>query len=493
MSSQPIPAANQRPVSVFKGIPYGTANRFEAPRKAESWTGVRNTANFGPAAPQPAFTAPPPALAEIITDPGPMGEDCLVLNIWTPATDSAKRPVMVWLHGGGFSYGSGASPAYAGTELAAKRDVVVVTVNHRLNLFGYLYLAQLGGGRYADSGNAGMLDIVLALEWVRDNIAVFGGDPDNVTIFGESGGGWKVSTLMAMPAAQGLFHKAIVQSGPFLRAMTPDRATQVAVAVLSRLGLQPNQAGELENLPMGRLLEGVYAIPGGPLAITPVVDGRSVPTHPFHPVAPAISAGVPLLIGSTATETTLLEPPPDHLDDSALLAKTKERMGLDDAAAERLLAVYKKTHGDNVEAWLALASDNFMRINSIRQAEAKAAQNAAPAYMYLFTWRTPAFDGKLRSPHALEIPFVFDHPDVWPSFTAGEQRYALADKMSAAWTEFARTGKPSHPELPDWPTYTTDRRATMIFDNECRVADDPYGEDRAALELSGCGSTWLPA
>ena len=481
-----------RPVHVFKGIPYGAAARFQAPRKPQPFAGVREAFHLGHRAPHPAMAAPSGPFAKVMELPDETGEDCLVLNVWTPALDTARRPVMVWLHGGAFSFGSGGPSVYAGTDLAAKRDVVVVTVNHRLNVFGYLYLEHLGGEKFADSANAGMLDIIAALEWVRDNIAQFGGDPSNVTIFGESGGGMKVTALMAMPAAKGLFHRAIAQSGPFLKAMSREQASGITAAVLAQLGMEPKQVDQLQNIPVEQLANTINALPGGPLAIAPILDGRSLYAHPFDPEAPAQSADVPLLIGSNATEMTLIEPPPETLDDATLLARVKERMRIDDAAAERLLAVYKKTYGDNIEAWLALESDRFMRINSIRQAERKAAQHAAPVYMYYFTWRSPALGGYLRSAHALEIPFVFDHVDTWLEILGtGQDRYQLADKISGAWTTFARTGKPSDPGLPEWPAYTLERRATMILNQQCSVVGDPHGDQRQAFEASGGGSASL--
>jgi para-nitrobenzyl esterase len=486
-------------VNVFKGVPYGASTagigRFMPPAGAESWTGIRDAFALGPRSPQPPMMLPPQIqeLSEGMRYEDPMGEDCLCLNVWSATLDTAaRRPVMVWLHGGGFFAGSGGPSIYDGTDLAAKHGVVVVTVNHRLNLFGYLYLAELGGEKYADSGNAGMLDIVQSLEWVRDNIAEFGGDPGNVTIFGESGGGMKVSTLMAMPAAKGLFHRAIVQSGPMLKAISRDRATRFAQALLAKLNLNTGQVDELQNLPYQQLLDACSAIPGGAFATAPVVDGGSLPRDPFDPDAPELSLDVPMLIGSNATEFTLFESPPDSMDDATLRDLTKQRMRLDDAAADRLIDVYKRVHGSNIEAHVALESDRFMRINSIRQVERKTAQGGARAYMYYFTWRTPVLNGRLRSPHAIEIPFVFDHPDAWKGLTGeGSERYILAKKMSAAWVAFAHTGSPATPDLPNWPAYSSDDRATMVFDNECKVVGDPGREERLAFEASGGGSTAL--
>jgi len=491
-ASGKVRGAVQTGVHVFKGVPYGSsmsgARRFQSPAKADPWTGVRDAFELGPKCPQLEMTLPPPmqAILDGIRSDPPMGEDCLCLNVWSANLGSSnQRPVMVWLHGGGFTAGSGGSLVYDGTALAAKHDVVVVTLNHRLNIFGYLYLAELGGEEFADSGNAGMLDIVAALEWVRDNIAEFGGDPGNVTIFGESGGGMKVTALMAMPAAQGLFHRAIVQSGPFLRAVPRRRATQATEIFLATLGLKSSQVRELQNVPVERLMEAMPSMPGGLMALAPVADGRSLPGHPFDPAAPAISASVPLLIGSNSTEFTLFEMPPTDLDDATFLAQVKQRMRIDDSAAGELIAAYKKAHVNNIDASLAFESDRFMRINSILQAERKAMQGGAPVYMYQFSWKTPVLSGTLRSPHALEIPFVFDNVDLWTGLTGeGPERYPLADKMSTAWAAFAHLGSPGHNGLPAWPAYTSDRRSTMMFDNECRTVDDPGAEERQAFLAS---------
>ncbi len=478
-------------VSAFFGIPYGasTANarRFMPPSKPESWTGVREAVEFGPRSPQGPSGLIPEVAA--VDRREPASEDCLRLNVWTAGVGAGHRPVMVWLHGGGYSQGSGAFIVYDGANLACRHDVVVVTVNHRLNVFGYLYLAELGGEKYANSSNVGMLDIVAALEWVRDNIAAFGGDPSNVTIFGQSGGGGKVSTLMAMPSAKGLFHRAVVESASAIRGVPKDEATNSAEAYLAKLGLKPNQIDELQKLPVEQLVTamGDGGGVGGPgLRLAPVVDGHSLPRNPFDPDAPEISATVPLLIGSVETEVTFMRSTPlDPMDDDALRAHVKQVLrGADDAAVTRLIDVYRKGRPNirNIDLYLILASDATFRAGVLTEAERKASQGTASVFMYYFTWKSPVRDGKLKTLHTLEIPFVFDNVDLATAMTgSGQERYALADKVSSAWAAFARTGNPSHKGLPNWPAFDTKQRATMVLDNECAVVEDPNGEERQAL------------
>jgi para-nitrobenzyl esterase len=496
-TSGKIRGAVNNGIHTFKGIPYadpaeGKA-RFMPPAKPAPWTGVRDALAFGPRAFQNdnSFALMPELLALFSAEPLPMGENCLVLNVWTPALDGRKRPVMFWCHGGAFISGSGSSPWYDGTNLAKKGDVVVVTVNHRLGVPGYLHLGDIAGEAYASSGNAGMLDIVEALKWVRDNIANFGGDSGNVTIFGESGGGAKVSVLMAMPAAHGLFHKAIIQSGPAVTVATREDATETAHAVLAELGIDAKHIERLHEVPAEDLIKAQTAVLAkvgfgmGSLmnrrrvGFNPVVDGKAIPHHPFEPVAPKISANVPLMIGTNKDEILLFAPQLANVDEPTMKSRMQGFLG---DSADRIVEAYRRARPGASAADIAVAitSDRFMRIGSITLAERQAAQNSAPAFMYLFTWETPVLGGRLKSPHALEIPFVFDNVATDRLSGEGPEKFALAEKMSKAWLAFARSGNPNHEGLPKWPAYSAEQRPTMIFNNECKIANDPYGAERLA-------------
>jgi para-nitrobenzyl esterase len=457
-----------------------------------------------------------PEMGDALIGHGPMSEDCLTLNVWTPGLSrSAKRPVMVWFHGGGFRTGWSGSIMYDGQELARKHDVVVVGVNHRLNLFGFLYLDEIAGGaKYGQPANAGLLDMVLALEWVRDNIGTFGGDPGNVTLFGQSGGGGKVSNLQAMPRAKGLFHRAIVQSTiseTALRGKPRAEATQTAEVLLSRLGVKPNQLGDLWKFSSEQLLAAMNggqgpaetnrsagAVAGGEaiegdlsLRLVPVVDGPILPANPFDPVAPGISASVPLIVGSVETESVPYAAPKDpywtmdSMDDATLLNTVKGALRADDAAARHLVDIYRKNRpkASNLDIAMILTSDaGTLRTAGYTIAEHKAAQNKAPVYLYEFQWNSPVRQGKVRAMHGVELGFVFDHvDDVQWMIGNGADRYALAEKISGAWVAFARTGNPNHKGLPAWRPFNAQSRPTMVFDNECGCVDDPHGEERLAI------------
>ena len=481
-------------VTIFKGIPYAKANKFEAPVQADSWEGIRSCRQYGPVSPQGARSgwANDEIAFAFNWNDGVQGEDCLRLNVWTPALDSRKRPVMVWLHGGGYSAGSGQElPSYDGTSLAFAEDVVVVSINHRLNVLGFLDLSAYGE-TYAKSANAGLLDIVASLKWVRDNIAAFGGDPSNVTIFGQSGGGGKVTTLLATPCAKGLFHKAIVQSGSMLRTMESKYSRKIGIATVRNLGLDASSIDKISEVPYGELLaagekaiaqvkaeadrDGVASFIFG---WAPTVDGAVLPSQPFDPQAPAISAEIPMIIGTTRHEfsMTTYVPALRNAGREEVIGILKGRYG---EGTERFLELFAKAYPGSKPADM-LDADFVFRPGAIEQALRKSLQGAAPVYMYMFNWESPVLDGILRSTHCMEIPFVFNNADRHASMTGGgAQAMELASKMSHCWAEFARCGKPSAEGLPEWEPFEAEKRAVMFFDNTCKMS---YSHDKELMDF----------
>jgi para-nitrobenzyl esterase len=497
--------ASSAGICSFKGIPYGAPTalrgRFMPPEAARPWSGAREAIAYAGRAWQlPNRPKRRPVLETLLgpADTSQESEDCLTLNVWTPGLgDGAKRPVMVWLHGGAFGYGSGNRTVTDGVNLARRGDVVVVSINHRLNIFGFLHLADIGGSVWAHSGNAGMLDIVAALRWVRDNIPDFGGDPGNVTIFGESGGGGKVSALLAMPAARGLFHRAIIQSGAAIRVSTRERANALAEAVLKELGIGQNECERLQSIPAERLLAAIAPASRAvgpsrwPLLdrydFGPVVDGNDLPQHPGEPGAPAIADDIPLLIGGTREESAFFLADDDAVWSGTLTeAAMRERLvTVAGDKTDQLLSVYRATMpqastGDRLIA--ALTGSNFW-IRTVLLAERYAARRGTPVYMYSLDWQSPAHDGRVKAHHAMDLPFVFDNVDVADTTAGAPGAGALASRISATWVAFARTGSPNNSAIPSWPAYSAEDRATMVLDNDCRVVRDP---DRDARFLWSC-------
>ncbi len=462
-------------IQVFKGVRFGAdtaARRFMAPVPPMAWGGVRDALEHGASSPQSSRE-------------DAVGEDCLFLNVYTPAPrDGAKRPVMVYIHGGAYNNGSGSSPLYDGVRLCRRGDVVVVTVNHRLNAFGYLYLAR-HDGLYADSGNAGQLDLILALRWVRDNIAEFGGDLANVTVFGQSGGGAKIATLMAMPAAAGLFHRAATMSGQQVTASGPLNATLRAQAILDALKLPPERIGEIRTMPYQRIVEVLGTrdpvLPFGGVSFAPVLDERNLLRHPFYPDAPGQSAHLPMMIGNTHDETRAFlggDPANFALSWEQLPAKLAPNMRVD-IQPEAVIAAYRKLYPS------LSPSDLFFRITTasrswrgaIIEAEERA-RSGSPAFVYQLNWATPKDGGKFGAPHASDIQLVFDNIAKPGATAIGPQAQTMADMMSEAFIAFARSGVPAARTLPRWEAYDLARRQTMIFDVPPRMEDDPRGAER---------------
>jgi para-nitrobenzyl esterase len=487
---------DDRGLCVFRGVRYGAPPvgdlRFKPPRKPAPWTEVADAFQYGARAIQ--ASGGPSAQAGT---PG-MSEDCLFLNVWTPGIDRKKRPVMVWLHGGGFSSGSGGDAITEGGNLARKGDVVVVSVNHRLNVFGYLQLSKEWGPEYVSSGLAGMLDIVLSLEWVRDNIARFGGNPGNVTIFGESGGARKVPMLMAMPPAKGLFHKAIIQSGSGLDAPSKAEAISLGRELLKKLGIAEGDREALKRAGTQAIFDAQQAAapaasPAGQLTMpisgfVPCVDGIALPRKPFTPDAPAISAKIPILIGSNKDEMTIFrarDPKFGASTDADFTAYMRQQLP---GKAEALIPALRTAFPDYSPSHLITVMETLKGywIATVLQADRKAAQGAAPVYVYLLAWETPVDGGRLRSHHALDLPLVFNNIETSRSMVGpGPEPQRVADQMSAAWIAFARSGDPNADGLPRWRPYDLKNRAAMIFNLNSYLQNDPYSEIRQILLRAG--------
>lgn len=475
-------------VHIFRGIHYGAStagnNRFAAPKPPAPWQGVRDAMGYGTRCPQLPDGGSSPNYSSW-REPLASGEDCLSLNVWTPGLASiAKRPVMVWLHGGGLSVGSGATPTTDGRNLARRQDVVVVSVNHRLNLFGYLYFGDLArDGSVA--ANPGQLDLIAALEWVRDNIAEFGGDPENVTIFGHSGGGLKVAGVMAMPAAKGLFHRAILQSGFGTTTVAPAEGERITASLCKALNVHPGDISALRKVPVDRLLSALQDVTGGNPMQGPglVADDATVAQTPFGHGLPTVSPDVPVMVGHTTAETTVLFPPPGAFDlrwdnlPAALEGRVR--------APAALINGFQKLRPNATpsDLFFAITTEAGMGRNARIVAEARTTGARQPVFAYLVNWSSPAQQGRLRSPHGVEVPMVFDM--VTEAYATVGERMAnaqqLADIMSSYWANFARSGNPNGECLASWPAYEQGRRATMVFDTQSTLQDDPLGAEQALI------------
>ena len=475
-------------VYIYKGIPYAKAKRFEAAVKPDAWQGVRSSTMYGPVAPLLTPTTSVQDEIEFVFDHdwGYTNEDCLNLNVWTPSiSDNKKRPVMVWIHGGGFTAGSSHElPSYDGLNISKKGDVVVVSINHRLNVLGFLDLSAYGE-KYRHAANNSILDIVMALDWVKKNISNFGGDPNNVTIFGQSGGGAKVNTLMAMPKAKGLFHKAINQSGSFRTAILEKEDTQaIASETLSILGLDASSVDSIQKIPFEvlvdassralKIVEKKMREQGKPvigfgLDWGPSRDGEDLPYQVSSNEALALSKHIPLLIGTTKNEfTPFTNMKFANASEAEVMAHIKNRYK---EKADDYVKAVKKAYPNDTDPKDLLYVDTMFRPGAVEQANAKSSlKDGADVFMYLFKWQSPVFDGKYKAVHCMELPFVFDNVDLANHMTGGGvEAHLLADKMSAAWINFAKTGNPNTEGLPEWPSYNQSNTATMHFDVKCEV------------------------
>ena len=492
-----IRGMNHHGVKVFKGIRYGAStagkNRFMPPQPPQPWTGILDAFDYGQIAPQTPADRRGDYTNLIMWDgqPGGIGEDCLCLNLWTRSVnDNAKRAVYVIFHGGGFVSGSGNAMGFDGYDAARRDDVVVVSVTHRLGSFGYLNLTDAGAPEeFKYAGVTGVMDMVASLKWVRDHIGNFGGDPDRVMIFGQSGGGAKTSTLLATPSAKSLFHRAAVQSGSALKLMTPEAGAKSAEQLLAVLEIDKNNIADIQEVPFTRLLAAQAALVPQGVAFSPVIGNDFLPRHPFHPEAPPESSDIPVIISTTLDESAIALSNFD-LSEEGLKDQLKQNFG---DQADRIYQLYRDMYPD-VTPYLIqarIATDRGFRKNAIRQAELKSQQDGAPAYYYLWEWPVPTYDGKFGAVHGVDVGsaiHIYREPMTGCGFSEGMK---MVDRLAAVWASFAKTGIPDSDLTPEWVPYNTDTRPTMVFDINTRMENDYRGQFRMLWEELGGADSLL--
>jgi para-nitrobenzyl esterase len=493
-----LQGASERGLYAFRGVPYAAPPsgplRFRPPQPPTPWAGVRDATRSGPAAPQYAL----PFFSWINAAARSPGSDCLTLNVFTPGLDGARRPVLVWIHGGGFLVGSGSTVVYEGHALAERGDVVVVTINYRLGALGFAHLGSVLGGEFADSTNLGVRDQIAALEWVRDHIDRFGGDPDNVTVFGQSAGGMSVATLLGAPRARRLFRRAICQSGAADHVIERAEAERAASALLRRLGGPAPSQASLGRIPIETLLEAQASVMAELadwntlMVFLPMVDGDVVPEQPIDAIRRGATAQVPLLTGATLEEWKLfglVDPGIGRFEEADLESRLAQVLPAGAPAAGDAAREFRRALGDRSAArtprdvWSAFQTSRVFHVPSARLAEAQH-QGGGSVHSYLITWRAPAMRRVLGACHAIEIPFVFGNegnPLARPFSGLTRDGHRFARALQRSWLAFARTGNPGHDRLPTWPRYRPDERATMVLGRESRLADAPLEAERELL------------
>ena len=471
-------------IHVFKGMRYGASTagalRFMPPIAPDKWIGIQDAFQYGDQSPQAAGSL---AAAQAMTD------DCLRINVWTPGLDSAKRPVMLWFHGGGFEGGSGSSRLYDGTRVARRGDVVIATINHRLNVFGHCYLGGVLGDEFAQSGNVGYLDLVAAMKWVKENIARFGGDPNNVMIYGQSGGGRKVSLCYAGKDAKGLFNKGAVQSGSHLKIQTTERANGLTEKLLGELGLTKANARKLQTLNVD-MLSAVQrkVIAGAGARFSPVLDGKTFTAHPFLPDAPQISSHLPMMLGTNRTElTNQMGRQPGIFEMNEAQSKERLKAFLDEKDIDEAYKTFKasRPQANPSEIFFTIASARgYARDQTIMAEQRVKAGGTGKTYVYRLMWRQPVEGGRRVSQHSLDLPFVFDNVAAGANMTGPdtEQTRAMVDNMANSWLAFARSGDPNNSSVPKWLPYDLKHRNTMLFDVPSTAVNDPHKAEREFME-----------